>query len=134
MRGVHAKTLIRENEIINSIPLKCLITCEMGKATEVRVGPYSLTQSFCGIQVGKKILHAQLKMDAPKHIYLMVFMLEDRLQADSFFKPYYDILPATLNCMPIFWTKEELKWLDGYYILKQTEDRRVRTHPLTCHK
>ena len=35
MRGVHAKEPIGTDEIINSIPLKCLITCEMGKATEV---------------------------------------------------------------------------------------------------
>jgi histone-lysine N-methyltransferase SETD3 len=64
-------------------------------------------------------------MDAPKHIYLMVFMLEDRLKPDSFFKPYYDILPQTLNCMPIFWTEDELKWLDGSYIQRQTAERRA---------
>jgi histone-lysine N-methyltransferase SETD3 len=64
-----------------------------------------------------------LDLDAPKHIYLMVYMLINRREPDSFFKPYYDILPATLNSMPIFWNDEELGWLKGSYLLEQVKDR-----------
>lgn len=35
VRGVHATKQIKEDEDIVEIPLKCLITVEMGKATEV---------------------------------------------------------------------------------------------------
>ena len=50
-------------------------------------------------------------------------MLVDKRDPNSFFKPYYDILPETLNNMPIFWNKEELKYLEGSYLLEQIDDR-----------
>ncbi len=53
----------------------------------------------------------------------MLFMLVDRRSPTSFFKPYYDILPPTLHNMPIFWTPEELKYLQGSHILEQITDR-----------
>ena len=145
-----------------AIPLKCLITVEMGKATDV----------------GQAILQSDLELDAPKHVFLMLFMLIDRKKPDrcppltlshclapslppllwisahhayvsrrvvmylsacsvprprprlshlhsrgSFFKPYYDILPATLSNMPIFWNDEELAELEGSYLLTQIDER-----------
>lgn len=53
----------------------------------------------------------------------MVFMLIDRKNSSSFFAPYYNILPPTLNNMPIFWTKSELKSLKGSYLLEQIDER-----------
>lgn len=61
MRGVHASRDIVPDETICAIPLKCLITVEMGKATEV----------------GRKVLMHNLQLDAPKHVYVMLFMLAD---------------------------------------------------------
>jgi histone-lysine N-methyltransferase SETD3 len=109
VRGVHAKAAIQPEQIILEIPLKCLITVEMGQATHI--GRILMTQS--------------IPLDAPKHIYLMLFMLIDRKREDSFFKPYYDILPATLSNMPIFWTDEELGYLTGSYVLEQVAERRA---------
>jgi len=34
-----------------------------------------------------------------------------------------DILPTSYPNMPIFWSEEELSWLEGSYLLKQVEDR-----------
>ena len=53
----------------------------------------------------------------------MIFMLLDRRDPGSFFAPYYDILPPTLNNMPIFWNKIELLTLQGSYILEQIDER-----------
>lgn len=53
----------------------------------------------------------------------MVFMLLDRKNPSSFFAPYYDILPPTLNNMPIFWTASELRGLEGSYLLEQIDER-----------
>jgi protein-histidine N-methyltransferase len=53
----------------------------------------------------------------------MVFMLLDRKDPSSFFAPYYDILPPTLNNMPIFWNEAELKNLEGSYLLDQIDER-----------
>lgn len=107
VRGCHAQEVIGEEEIIIEIPLKCLITVEMGKDTDI----------------GRAILSSNVELDAPKHIFLMVFMLLDRKNEASFFKPYYDILPPTLSNMPIFWTAEELGYLEGSYLLTQIQER-----------
>jgi hypothetical protein len=40
-------------------------------------------------------------------------------------QPYYDILPATLNNMPIFWSEEELSLLKGSYLLTQIHERNL---------
>lgn len=109
VRGVHATADIPPDEVIMEIPLKCLITVEMGKDTAV----------------GQKILQSNISLDAPKHIFLMLFMLIDRQNPNSFFKPYYDILPKTLHNMPIFWTEEELRYLQGSYLLTQIDERKL---------
>eukprot|EP00981_Chlorochromonas_danica_P008804 scaffold2312_cov165-Ochromonas_danica.AAC.44 len=109
VRGCHTREDIADDETIIEVPLKCLITVEMGKQTEI----------------GRAIIAANLDLDAPKHIFLMVFMLIDRKDPNSFFKPYYDILPATLSNMPIFWTDEELAYLEGSYMLEQIAERRA---------
>ncbi|KAJ1430215.1 hypothetical protein B484DRAFT_396031 [Ochromonadaceae sp. CCMP2298] len=109
VRGCHAKEDVYDEEVIIEVPLKCLITVEMGKETHV----------------GKAILSSRIELDAPKHIFLMIFMLLDRKKADSFFQPYYDILPETLSNMPIFWDAGELKFLEGSYMLEQVDERNV---------
>jgi len=39
------------------------------------------------------------------------------------FFSYYDILPKTLRNIPIFWTDDEFKYLEGSYLLTQINDR-----------
>ena len=70
VRGVHAKEELDGDQVVVEIPLKCLITVEMGKETEI----------------GKAVLASNLPLDAPKHIFLMLFMLTDRHNPASFFK------------------------------------------------
>jgi histone-lysine N-methyltransferase SETD3 len=74
-------------------------------------------------EIGRQVLNADLDLDAPKHVYLMLYMLQDRLNPNSFFKPYYDILPQTFSNMPIFWREDELQHLQGSYILTQIAER-----------
>jgi len=69
-------------------------------------------------------MDARLDLDAPKHVFLMLFMLTDMKQENSFFKPYYDILPQEMRNMPIFWDEHELRWLEGSYMLTQIADRK----------
>jgi len=108
VRGVHATRNLHADEIVIEIPLKCLITVEMGKATDV----------------GRAVLEAELELDAPKHVFLMLFLLLDRRNPSSFFRPYYDVLPRTLKNMPIFWETNELAWLEGSYLLTQIDERK----------
>lgn len=99
---------VQSEEILLEIPLKCLITVEMGKETEV----------------GRAVLEADLELDAPKHVFLMLFVLTDRKRPESRFKPYYDMLPHTLSNMPVFWHDDELEALEGSYLLQQIADRK----------
>ena len=107
VRGCHAKEEIHNGDTIVDIPLKCLITVEMGKKTEI----------------GRSILASNIELDAPKHIFLMLFILVDRQKPDSFFKPYYDILPPSLRNMPIFWNEEEMNLLKGSFLVQQIKER-----------
>mmetsp|Transcript_28577 Transcript_28577/g.60949 ORF Transcript_28577/g.60949 Transcript_28577/m.60949 type:complete len:733 (-) Transcript_28577:100-2298(-) len=109
MRGVHARTTIPPQTTCVSIPKSCLITVEMGQATPI----------------GRKILSSNLELDAPKHIFLMIYLLWDKKLhgVKSFFAPYYNILPESLRNMPIFWNEEELRYLKGSHLLVQISDR-----------
>jgi len=109
MRGVHAKQTILPQTTCIAIPAQCLITVEMGQA----------------LDLGQIILASDLDLDAPKHVFLMVFLLVDRKNENSFFKPYYDILPKTLENIPIFWSEEELKYLEGSHLIQQIKDRNI---------
>lgn len=82
---------------------RCLVTVEMGKA----------------LPVGQAVLASGVSFDAPKHIFLMLFILTDMKKPDTFFRPYYDLLPTTLSNMPIFWTEEEIRLLQGSYLVTQ---------------
>ena len=53
----------------------------------------------------------------------MLYVLLDMTSENSFFRPYYDILPETLECMPVFWTEEELDYLKGSYLCMQINER-----------
>ncbi len=44
---------------------------------------------------------------------------------ESFFQPYYRILPSKFDNVPIFWDEEQLGWLKGSYMLQQIEDRKA---------
>jgi hypothetical protein len=109
MRGVHALTNLPPSAVIVSIPLRCLITVEMGQNTPI----------------GRKILSSDLELDAPKHIFLMIYLLWDRAVhgSNSFFAPYYNVLPQRLRNMPIFWNERELEGLKGSHLLSQISDR-----------
>ncbi|OQR96615.1 hypothetical protein THRCLA_07231 [Thraustotheca clavata] len=108
VRGVHANDTFSSGDRVMLIPLKCLITVEMGKATEI----------------GQKLLN--IDFAAPKHIFLMMYLLTDmEIGNGSFFKPYYDSLPVTMENMPIFWSEEELIWLRGSHILNQIVERKA---------
>ena len=107
VRGCHSTAEVEEDEMLVQVPLKCLITVEMGKETDI----------------GKAVIASGVELDAPKHLFLMFFILTDRLNPSSFFKPYYDILPASLGNMPVFWKPHELALLEGSYLLTQIAER-----------
>ena len=56
----------------------------------------------------------------------MLFILVDRQKPDSFFKPYYDILPPSLRNMQIFWNEEEMKEVQDDHLIRDAKSRPSR--------
>ena len=108
-RGVHAITNIPPDTLLISIPRRCIITDEMGQS----------------LPLGQRIMSTGVKLNFPNLMYLMLFVLWDMKVngADSFFHPYYDTLPRSFSHVPIFWTSDQLKYLEGSFLLIDIADR-----------
>lgn len=74
-----------------------LITLEMAKS----------------IGVGKKLVDSGLDLLSPKHSFLSTFLLKERKDPKSFWRPYLDMLPADYNSFPVFFSDDEMKLLEG---------------------
>jgi len=108
-RGVLAKSNIKKEEIIMTIPKECLISLETVFDTEY----------------GKKIEEFMFKeLNSPKHCLLTSFLLYE--ENNPKYKYYFDLLPHDFSNFPIFYTSKELEYLKGspflYQILEKKED------------
>ena len=79
------------------IPLSHLITLEMAKS----------------VGVGKKLVDAGVDLLSPKHSFLSTFLLRERKNPESFWRPYLDMLPKDYNSFPVFFSDQEMKLLEG---------------------
>ena len=104
-RGVHSKKVIAKDKNVIKIPKKLIIHSEMPSK-------YGLLMEQYDIQTPKK------KLDK-----LVLFMLEDMKNPNSFYKPYYDILPDNLSHLPIFWTDEEIENLENSHFVSHILNR-----------
>jgi histone-lysine N-methyltransferase SETD3 len=110
VRGVHADRPIAASSQIVTIPVKLLIHEGMGQKTSV--GSRVHNDPTCHIIV-------------PAHTQVIIYILEHLNDSECFFKPYFDILPSTFNSFPIFFTEEEMSWLEGSDLVRQIEDRKA---------
>lgn len=110
VRGVHTEETIAANSQLVKIPLKLLIHEGMGQNT--KVGGIVHNNPNCRIIV-------------PAHTQVIIYILTTMRDPNHFFRPYYDILPATFNNFPIFWTEEEISHLEGSDLVRQIRDRKL---------
>jgi len=103
-RGVHSNKNIKKNSLVIKIPRKMIIHSN----------------------IPSKNSELMEKLDLPnKNIHkLVLFMLEDMESGESFFQPYYDILPDDLSHFPIFWTEDELLFLENSHFIDDIISRR----------
>lgn len=66
---------------------------------------------------------SRLNLLSPKHSLLSAFVLNERLNPESFWKPYLDVLPKDYSNFPIFFCAEELYYLKGSPFLKIIKDK-----------
>lgn len=109
-RGVHASTDIAQDTLLISVPRRCILTTDMGRS----------------LPLAKKIEISEEQLYAPKHIYLVLYILWDIKThgSGSFYNPYYDILPKSFPHIPIYWSPEELTYLEGSFLLVEITRRK----------
>jgi histone-lysine N-methyltransferase SETD3 len=108
-RGIIAKQSIKKDEIFLIIPKDLLISIELAKSTELgqKVSSFMYTE-----------------LNSPKHCLLSCYILNEKINPKSKWKPYLDILPKDYSNFPIFYNDTELNLLQGSPFKDQIEDKK----------
>lgn len=64
-------------------------------------------------ETGKILSEFMYELASPKHCLLTSFLLHEKQNINSKWKHYLNILPQDFSNFPIFFTDEELSYLDG---------------------
>lgn len=107
-RFLYTNKKIKKNINIFEIPHKCIMTTEMA---------YN-----CNIV---KLLNFFKYNFKSSNTPLALFLLEEKLNLNSFWKPYIDILPKTYNDFPQYYNKNELEQLKGSFIIEFIRSRNL---------
>lgn len=75
--------------------------------------------------ISEKILKNNLELLSPKHSLLSTFILREKNNPSSYWKPYLDLLPDHYHSMPIFFSNEDLSWLEGSPFYNQVLDKKA---------
>lgn len=105
-RGVHALTPVRNGEVIMSIPITHIMTCEDAKKCEM----------------GAKIVRSGYDIQS-EDSYLAAYLLQEKHNQNSYWKPYLDCLPKDYANMPIYFGPELLAMLKGSFSLEMRAAR-----------
>ena len=90
-------TRVSKDEIVLEVPLSHIMTSEVAKASAI----------------GQQLLASGVELNST-HSYLACYIIQERHNPNSFWKPYLDVLPQGYRNMPIFFTQEELAYLKGH--------------------
>tara|TARA_B100001063_G_scaffold246986_1_gene289096 strand:- start:5732 stop:6952 length:1221 start_codon:yes stop_codon:yes gene_type:complete len=104
-RGVHAKDNISRGELVIKIPRNLLIHNRLKcKYTDL-------------------IEETKLNVPTENLERITLYMLEHMSDKNSYFTPYFEILPKDLSHIPIFWSEEELENLEASHLIKDILQR-----------
>lgn len=107
-RSVVNKNNIHQNKTILKVPHKCIMTSLKAKQSEV------------GLEIEKS------KLDyTSNHIWISLFLLQEKMKPNSFWKPYIDILPKKYSDFPQFYSDEELGQLKGSFVADMIKSRNL---------
>jgi len=104
-RAINSKRTIQRNEDVLFVPFCQLMTTDIALASKV----------------GKQILESvQVRS---RHSYLASYLLQEKANSKSYWKPYIDILPPTYDTIPLFFTKKQLAELEGSMAIGKIQER-----------
>jgi len=111
-RGVHSYKQINATETFLWVPRKLIITPQSGRETEI----------------GKLVHKAGIKLSWEYLIYITIFLMEQFHDENSWWKPYMDVYPKSVDSFPMFYSEEEKNLLVGSPIMDQiaSEIREIR--------
>jgi len=105
-RAIFAKRKIESNEDVLYVPLCQLMTSEVARASKV----------------GKQIIESNVQLRS-RHSFLASYLLQEKANPSSYWKPYIDILPEEYDTVPLFFSVEQLAELEGSMALDKIRDR-----------
>jgi len=117
-RGVHAVKMIPGEEVFLWVPKKLIITPQMGKDTEI----------------GQKLIKSGVTVGWDYLTYITLFLLIQQHDEKSFWKPYMDVYPKTVDSFPLFFSDPEKSLLKGSPMYDQissdTKDAQIEYNKL----
>ncbi len=105
-RGVHTTEAIQPSELFLSVPHKLIITPQKGRETPM----------------GMKIVKSGVKVNWDYLLYITLFLMTEFHKPDSWWKPYLDVYPHSVDSFPMFYTPAERKLLMGSPMWEQIDD------------
>ena len=73
--------------------------------------------------IGNKILNSNIDLLSPKHCFLSILLLQEKINPISKWKHYLEILPKLYINFPVFYKAEEMKELEGSPFLDQIKQK-----------
>jgi len=105
-RAVHASATVNAEEEVLFVPRNLLMTSDLAKLSEI----------------GKAIIKSGVELRS-KHSYLAAYLLQERENQNSEWKPYIDILPEEHVTIPLFFQEDCERELKGSIALRKMKDR-----------
>jgi len=107
-RGIITNKNIHAGKVILNVPHSCIITTIKAKKSQV------------GIELENSGF-----TNHSSHTWLALYILQEKLNPTSFWKPYLDILPPSYDDFPQFYSSDELKQLTGSFVLDMIRSRNL---------
>jgi len=105
-RAINAKRDIAEDSDILFVPHELIMTSEIARASEI----------------GRAITRSGATLRS-RHSFLATYLLAERANPNSYWKPYLDILPQTYETIPLFFEDGLLAELEGSMAMEKIRDR-----------
>jgi len=105
-RAINSKRLIQPEEDVLYVPFCQLMTSEIARSS----------------LVGRQILDSGVQLRS-RHSFLAAYLLQEKANPKSYWKPYIDILPEAYDTVPLFFSEKELAELEGSIALEKIQDR-----------
>jgi histone-lysine N-methyltransferase SETD3 len=107
-RGIVTNKNVYRGNVVLKVPHQCIMTSLKAHSSTV----------------GKELENSKWRPHS-SHTWLALFLLQEKMDPNSFWKPYIDILPPTYGDFPQFYSSGELKQLKGSFILDMIKSRNL---------